>query len=215
MTQTTDQERAEFERTIGVDYDLTPSTIRQGQYAVPVTQAAWYGWQAARSAQTFNDDQLTKLIYEFEVAIDVARHSSDVASPDAEADEKAVNIARSKLKAHMGSRAPAVPVPQGWQLVPIEPTQEMQDAMHTTGHAPTRYAAMLAAAPQPPEADHIPDAGKMVAAPVQLPEPVAIITDTVPREPWWKTMFVPDSGTRLYTEHQVITILAQHGIKTK
>lgn len=50
MTQTTEQERAEFERTIGVDYDLTPSTIRQGQYAVPVTQAAWYGWQTARRA---------------------------------------------------------------------------------------------------------------------------------------------------------------------
>lgn len=31
-------------------------------------------------------------------------------------------------------------------------------------------AAIFAAAPQPPEADHIPDAGKMVAAPVQLPE---------------------------------------------
>lgn len=59
-------------------------------------------------------------------------------------------------------------VPQGWKLVPVEPTVNMQQAAlkHVVRQHQTRdiYAAMLAAAPQPPE-----------ASPVQLPDPVAKI----------------------------------------
>ncbi len=40
-----------------------------------------------------------------------------------------------------------VPIPEGWQLVPVEPTQEMLDA-GLIGDA--RYARMLAAAPKEP-----------------------------------------------------------------
>lgn len=79
-------------------------------------------------------------------------------------------------------RAPAVPVPQGWKLVPVEPTENMYMCVGYYKDDPAiakrvirrDYQAMLAAAPQPPEADHIeqhlemvadhiPDAGKMDA----------------------------------------------------
>ena len=116
-------------------------------------------------------------------------------------------------------RAPAAPVPQGWVAIPLEPTvEEWRQAQGTlldaNWDAVTCLAARIqtlisitrdkwsAAAPQPPE-----------AAPVELPEPVAVMTDTTPREPGWKTIFVPDAGTKLYTEQQVRQLLAQHGIK--
>lgn len=104
-------------------------------------------------------------------------------------------------------RAPAVP-----QVTP-EMVAAAEDAYMPFGDMELAIQCALSAAPQPPEADHIPDAGKMVAAPVQMPEPVAVMTDTTPREPGWKTMFVPDSGTRLYTEQQVRQLLANHGIQ--
>lgn len=185
MTQSTEQERAEFERTIGVDYDLTPSTIRQGQYAVPVTQAAWYGWQTAR-------------------------------------------------------RAPAVPVPQkGWRYVPEVLTPEMKrefmdmlmdgidiymnsnDQIEIQTDAPRRiWKSILAAAPQPPEADHIPDTGKMVAVPVQMPEPAAWrYTDARGHyryrgaRPGFAVEYPLLKPEAIYTEQQVRELLAAHGIK--
>lgn len=95
-------------------------------------------------------------------------------------------------------RAPAAPVPQGWKLVPAEVTKEMQDAWDSAPQDEDAddefygaYRAMLAAAPQPPEAapdcltcnDHgavgnilnaepCPDCTPAAeAAPVQMPEP--------------------------------------------
>lgn len=51
-------------------------------------------------------------------------------------------------------RAPAAPVQQGWKLVPIVSTFEMDEAgMHPENETPPAiYRAMLDAAPQPPEA---------------------------------------------------------------
>ena len=47
--------------------------------------------------------------------------------------------------------APAEPAPEGWRLVPVEPTPEMLDAWpnhrHGAGHEAAIYRAMLAAAP--------------------------------------------------------------------
>ena len=40
-------------------------------------------------------------------------------------------------------------IPEGWQLVPIEPTPEMLDAVSWPNAAKTDYAHMLAAAPKP------------------------------------------------------------------
>ncbi len=50
-------------------------------------------------------------------------------------------------------RAAGGAVPQGWKLVPIEPTSSMLDCIHDGRDvAARRYAAMLAAAPEPPHA---------------------------------------------------------------
>lgn len=111
--------------------------------------------------------------------------------------------------------AQAAPVPQGWKLVPIEPTPEMikaaddsdseysqrnfgEGGINWSQSGEDHWTAMLAAAPQPPEAaPHIGDCenevctgcmpsmppvtpeefsrdiAEMVAAPVQMPEPDA------------------------------------------
>ena len=54
---------------------------------------------------------------------------------------------------HILRAAPAVP--QGWKLVPVEPTQEMLDHVNRTVpdlfELGDEYRAMLAAAPQPPK----------------------------------------------------------------
>ena len=44
---------------------------------------------------------------------------------------------------------PAPSVPDGWKLVPIEPTRDMLDRMDLGGNMLYRYRAMLAAAPKP------------------------------------------------------------------
>ena len=63
---------------------------------------------------------------------------------------------------------PSVAVPEGWKLVPVEPTPEMREAFHDANeewedgglNSPDhQYQAMLAAAPSP---DHSGDANKMV-----------------------------------------------------
>ena len=51
--------------------------------------------------------------------------------------------------------APAEPAPEGWRLVPVEPTPEMVAAWpnhrHGSGHEAEIYRAMLAAAPASPK----------------------------------------------------------------
>lgn len=74
------------------------------------------------------------------------------------------------------------------------------------------------------QADHIADAGKMVAAPVELPEPFT----TLIRKKSWSTncyeasplskhrdygRLWADERVNVYTEHQLRALLAQHGIK--
>lgn len=55
-------------------------------------------------------------------------------------------------------RAPAVPVPQGWKLVPKEATPEMLEQVWYLGYDEMRdaYCVLVAAAPQPPEAAPVP-----------------------------------------------------------
>lgn len=52
--------------------------------------------------------------------------------------------------------AQQVAVPQGWKMVPVEPTHEMVIASRDVAMAYQNYKAMLAAAPQPPQADASP-----------------------------------------------------------
>jgi hypothetical protein len=112
-------------------------------------------------------------------------------------------------------RAPAAPVPQGWKRVPVIPTDEMVDAACQDGinlngrpvwkhtydvQATWRWQRMIAAAPQPPEAQASVSNGTL-AAPVELPE---YGIDTANH-----------AGIRVrgYTEQQVRELLAAHGIK--
>lgn len=95
-------------------------------------------------------------------------------------------------------RAPVVAVPQGWKLVPVEPTEEMIDfaehsdreyskrafggAMHIPQGPHDHWVAMIAAAPKPPEIQpkscipEIQTIGCIEAAPVQLPEPSGLFS---------------------------------------
>ena len=117
-------------------------------------------------------------------------------------------------------RAPAAPVPQeptSKQIVLgagalLGQPENTADNRHPDWHsavtkARSVYLAMLAAAPQPPE-----------AAPVQLPEPQAEIEvrsmktylDLSIHE-WRDTL--PDGAYNIYTEQQLRELLAAHGIQ--
>ena len=157
MTQSTEQERAEFEK-----WWSSPHIWGRGH-----KEAQWASWQAAR-------------------------------------------------------RAPAAPVPQGWKLVPVEPTEEMLRSMAgqffgTMPEAKAAFDEALAAAPQPPEAT-VKDSLTVEAAPVQMPEAQAEVEvrsmktylDLSIHE-WSDTL--PDGCYKIYTEHQVRQLLAAQGIQ--
>lgn len=107
--------------------------------------------------------------------------------------------------------ATAVPVPQGWKLVPVTPTMQMVSAgdqkavrvtwLHGKADAvPAVYHAMLAAAPQPPK-----------VVPIQLPEPECTVVFSG-YDPSDEISHCLPVGTELYTKQQVRDILAQYGI---
>lgn len=88
-------------------------------------------------------------------------------------DQSREDEVRAALLAHIQRGA----VPEGWQLVPKAPTEEMLlsgmgDDWPEDVYLRDAYELMLSAAPAP---DHFRDAAKMVAAPagVPMPKPVA------------------------------------------
>lgn len=123
-------------------------------------------------------------------------------------------IAKLEQAAH---NAPAAPVPQGlqqwWKLVPLASTTDMRIAYQRNRDDgfEAAYRALLAAAPQPPE-----------AAPMQLPEPSAWMSacHTTGGGVVWKLSWTkPGVGVchrlsgeefeqPLFTEQQVRTLLA-------
>lgn len=84
--------------------------------------------------------------------------------PDAESAQEAAGKAWNR-------RAPAAPVPKGWKPVPVELLERIQESLgsfvsdqgwsQSDMDTADALGGLLAAAPHPPEADHIPDAGKM------------------------------------------------------
>lgn len=122
-------------------------------------------------------------------------------------------------------RAPAAPVPQGWKLVPEKGTEAMARAFRADD-APgyfcmttlrcadfsERYVAMLAAAPQPPEANPVELHQIKNAAPVQLPEPAATVLSKLGTTCMFPSAEI-SKGAKLYTEQQVRQLLANHGIQ--
>ena len=202
MTQSTEQERAEFEAWWrGYTKSNKAPRFEGGAYIFPAANTAWNTWQAARRAPAVpTRKQIEQYLYE-QGAVTVSR---DVA--------EAAGLAR--LAGKMQS-APAAPVPQGWKLVPMEPTECMEQAAADYLDACVRahglWLAMLAAAPQPPGACTCPSGDGSLrwpcpqhppeAAPVQLP---AYGIDTANH-----------AGVRVrgYTEQQVRQLLAAHGIQ--
>lgn len=139
-----------------------------------------------------------------------------------------VETRRMWLSWQEARRAPVVP--QGWKLVPIEPTMEMVSAgdigrkssawlIGGANAVPAVYAAMLAAAPQPTEANSPGfDGIKTEAAPVELPEPYAVVGSG------YQLLFASNKtigeiakqfgapvGTKLYTEQQVRELFGKKG----
>ena len=137
-------------------------------------------------------------------------------------------------------RAPAVPVPQGWKLVPDADnmTDEQAEAICNLvsccgGGAHEVYEAALAAAPQPPEAQGS-ASNVTLAVRVQMPEPAEF---QVRIRPTWNANHhwtiwekcTPEAAAdyertpllhewkyevrKLYTEQQVRQLLAAHGIQ--
>lgn len=230
MTASTEQERAEFEawyiagarKSVPAFAEWSEIELREGcmrpdsgSYRIDYARIAWDAWQAARRAPAVTDTR--------------ARYSGSIqelkqyASEDVDAMVHICNkhignvpkgffLAMQECAALVG-RAPAAPVPQETCVI----CGSDEPYTGTCGSNDPR-ALCKKPAPQPPEADHIPDAGKMVAAPVQLPEPVAVAFrfETEENGPT-ETGFYPShrigmGWTALYTEQQVRDLLAAHGI---
>ena len=203
-----------------------------GSYRRDSARIAWDAWQAARRAPAAPEtiEQRAKKLKGLQVLI-----GATAGVPEA------IELARSRFTEAYGRSplhddlayacllidayggAPSVPVPQGV----LEAAQRAHDWMESQAdsqskgnhhsfdlfclrHERDALAEALAAAPQPPE-----------AALVQMQEPVAVAFrfETEENGPT-ETSFYPSDRigmgwTALYTEQQVRTILAQHGIKTK
>ena len=97
-------------------------------------------------------DQLTAL------AARLRDHASDYITHPDDACKHSDLLAASEHLRQCAESEHAI-VPQGWKLVPLEPTTEMVEAAFDAipaslldGKIRTHYRAMLAAAPQPPSA---------------------------------------------------------------
>ena len=151
-------ERATFERhergsnlrRVGVERDGSG-----GWYENPCVQSAWEGWQARAAVAAQAGQVAVADLHDAIMRIACDTTKSTFASKDelrayAEGHRDARHAA-AELAA--GAAAGQVAVLEGWKLVPLEPTMEMQQAGHDTPGAHmynASYRAMLAAAPSAP-----------------------------------------------------------------
>lgn len=110
-------------------------------------------------------------------------------------------------------------VPQGWKLVPVELLERATESLgsfvsdHGWGQADMDTfddLSALAAAPQQPE-NQTTFQTEVGAAPVQMPDPAANAEGGM--IVWNRSLGIPPIEAKLYTEHQVRQLLAQHGVK--
>lgn len=90
------------------------------------------------------------------VADMLAADAQQVADVNAQLAKLLGERQRAALVEKFGEPAQQVAVPQGWKLVPIEPTDEMCESclqVHNSDDAKAAYTAMLAAAPRPPQGE--------------------------------------------------------------
>ena len=239
MTANTEQEREEFE-VVASDNGKWPKAIERdakGDYILMQTANGWMwwqqAWQAARRAQVAHKD-IEELEHTRREAENLAwslfnkHYASDEEYASGRVEFGLCDSLRGVLSQIDNmttglARAPAVP--QGWKLVPVEPTDEMISEARkeqTPGDRALRlWARLLAAAPQPPESNSAEfDRIKTETAPVQMPEPAAVAFRFETEEDGpTETSFYPSERigmgmgwTALYTEHQVRQLLAAYGI---
>lgn len=160
-----DQERAAFEAW-GRAEGLEDSNGYGMDY--PLGRQLWAAWQAGRAALAAAPqvpDALATAIGELSAAMGspaVYGKAGDLFTPT-------VRLAVHRLRET--AAAPVQAVPDGWKLVPVEPTTEMLDAARKACegrmypqdfvHGPRaqkrdQFAAMLAAAPAAPQAPAVP-----------------------------------------------------------
>ena len=199
MTQSTEQERAEF------------------------TDGAWYWVEKER----WNGEEplIAPAMYKADADAWYSREFAGISTRYLKVLEPCVRNEQAARRAQV--------VPQGWRLVPIDPTPEMIDAadavdgeysrrafggaIHMPQSGEDHWHAMLAAAPQPPEKSNSVEFHQIKqAAPVQMPEPAFYADDRgyeVSAE--WLASDEATSDYRAvyidprYTEHQVRELLAR------
>lgn len=203
MTHTTDQDRAEFEAWADNEfYDGIASvgdtwSDARNMYTDAAHHMAFYAWQAARRAQ---------------VVPNVVQ-MQDAEKKIAELLALARIMVRAALDADNKTEMPEI-------KAAIESEVEFERTLRNT----------IAAAPQPPVAAQLDDidvadmaqaVDSTEAAPVQMPEPVAVAFRFETEEYGsTATSFYPSDRigmgwTALYTEHQVRQLLAANNIKPK
>lgn len=106
-------------------------------------------WTDATSAQTEQDyrqlqaqyDQLQSKYKAVLDALQLARDNTEWCSSEE----------LERIDAALAGQVPEPAVPEGWQLVPVEPTNDMLDASYFNNHSANKciYKAVLAAAPKP------------------------------------------------------------------
>lgn len=159
-----DAERTEFEawyvKEAGESRAFMLGRNSNGEYAYAETESMWLAWQAARRAAptqhsahsgSVDTPKFRELLGEITSAAEV---SGRYGGGEGFKDEL---VATAALIAHIdawaGSRAGDA-VPDGWKLVPVEPTNKMtaigQDLRYKSVNSiGAIYHAMLAAAPAP------------------------------------------------------------------
>ncbi|WP_288081560.1 hypothetical protein [Pseudomonas sp.] len=180
-----DKERAEFEAAMagnGLSFGRLPS----GEYIIPATRFALVGWQAARAAAPVaadpvqvmavavtreDEEEGLRLEWLLEGGISEMEFAGQVLFAMPEAND----LCEGDGSAHVYLAPPAPvaapvagQVPEGWKLVPVEPTEAMLQAGIDTPCVITgkdehdqiedyrsMYRAMLSAAPSAPSADTV------------------------------------------------------------
>ena len=64
-------------------------------------------------------------------------------------DDRKAHLFLGRIDAALSGNLPAPSAPEGWQLVPVEPTEEILRAIRSMVLVESCYRAMLAAAPRP------------------------------------------------------------------
>lgn len=212
LTQTTDQDRAEFEAwAISCGADLTPAGF--GLYAKIETESAWQAWQTARRAPVVPVETL-----ETEYASCLAQCRDAFPVPDVNTELEGLWAAAMGCPLSVPEYIKAIAAaPQPPEANPVElhqiKTAPVECACGDSYPADSFGAGFIAASGKCPNCD------AAEVAPVQMPEP-----DFYGFRDYGECRinmcFTPQScrddgsfATAYYTEHQVRQLLAQHGIK--